>query len=383
MTRIRTLLKAPACRRMGAGLLLAALLGCLMPGCGWLADEDRIVVAELDGEPITRGALFQLIREMDDNQRPEIRNRGDYLRVLNNYIDEEIKRPLGQDLDQKLEQAHRDALRFQAREEVFERNKDFNFREVYAMEVPADGVATPAMQTYDITARGLQNMKDLIEDQTDVVYERLLGNLAVGLMGQQAFEAQQVTITPEEIQREYALNQEQYQTFERLVFRAVLFPPTPDGAKEAAAFRTRLDGGVSFEDLFAECAAADSCRVIESEIENNPAIARFRGFWENAAGAEPGAVLGPIFLPMFRKAPKADESGKPDENFMPDVYLVLKVLERHAPAPMTLEEVLKSPEHARALLLPLCTARMMDRLRQDHGVKVFEDKLPEVGAAEE
>lgn len=364
-------------RRFARCVALAGCGAALMfsPGCGWIADKDRIVVAELDGQPVTRGDLFRIIREMPDDERPQIRNRGDLLRVLNNYIDEEIKGPLAAELDKQLDEAARELLRSQAREEVFRRYEDYNYREIYAMEVPPDDQATPAMQTYNITSRGLQNMKDLIDNNTEEVYRKLLGNLALGMRGRAAYEAGEIVVGQEAIDREYELHKTEYLTFEWMRFRAMRFPATPQGISASAEVRRRIDQGTPFETLFQEFAARGQQYVVESEIENNPALEKFRGFWENASGAAPGAVVGPVYLPSYTQQRIVGDQVASAE--MPDAYLVLEVLDSRPARPMTLEEA--KP----ALLVPLYTAAMMERLREEHGVRVYEDKLPEVSGVNE
>src|SRR6056297_564145 len=57
---------------MAAALTLAAL--ATAAGCGSIADKDRIRVARLDDTYITRGDLKELISDMPDKERPNIRN---------------------------------------------------------------------------------------------------------------------------------------------------------------------------------------------------------------------------------------------------------------------------------------------------------------------
>ena len=352
-------------------MLFSAILP-LFPGCGYIADKDRIVVAELDGRKITRGELYQIIREMPDNERPEIRNKGDMLRVLNTYIDEQIRIPLGKELDQKLPEEQRQVLRAQAREEVFTRNEDYNFRAIHAMEVPADGSATPAMQDLNITARGMQNMKDLIENNTDIVYEKLLGSLAVQARAALALQQGQMRISEDLLKQEYELRKGEFMAFEWIKFRAIRFMATPEGIAESAVVRQRIEKGETFDALFTEYAAKDVRYVIESEIENNPALEKFRGFWDNASGAETGQVIGPVYLPSYTQS--MEQSGKVTNVQMPDTYLVLQVLEHRPARPMTIEEA--RPQ----LLMPLATAQMTEQLRTEHGVQIYEDMLPDVGS---
>lgn len=353
--------------------MLVAAAGCLGAGCGYIADKDRIVVAELDGRRISRGELYQIIREMPDNERPEIRNRGDLLRVLNSYVDEQIKIPLGKELNQKLDEAYRQALRAQAREEVFRLNEDYNFRAIYAMAIPADGQATPAMQDMNITARGMQNMKDLIENNTDIVYEKMLGNFAVEARGLQALRDGQLAIPEEDVKREYDLRKGEFMSYEWMKFRGIRFMSTPEGIAECAQVRQRIEQGEPFDALFTEYAAKDTRFVVESEIENNPALEKFRGFWENSSGAEPGAIIGPVYLPSYTQSIE-ETSGKITNVQMPDTYLVLQVVERRPPRPMSLDEARPT------LVMPLATARMMEQLREEHGVIIYENMLPDISA---
>lgn len=353
--------------------VLIAAVGWFCAGCGYIADKDRIVVAELDGRRITRGELYQLIREMPDNERPEIRNKGDLLRVLNSYIDEQIKIPLGKELDQKLDDAQRQALRAQAREEVFVRNEDYNFRAIYAMEIPGDGQATPAMQDMGITTRGMQNMKDLIENNTDILYEKMLGNVAVEARALQAVRDGQLSIPEEELKVDYELRKSEFLSFEWIKFRGIRFLANAEGIAESAQVRERIEKGESFDSLFTEYAAKDVRNVVESEIENNPALEKFRGFWENASGAEAGEVVGPVYLPSYTQSIQ-ETSGKITNVQMPDAYLVLQVIEHRPPRQLSLDEARPM------LMMPLAIAQMMEKLRQEHGVVVYEDKLPDVSA---
>jgi len=67
-----------------------------------IADKDRIKIARIKDEYITRGDLSKVIREMPDAERPEIRTKGDMLRVLNKHIDERIKLPLGTEVEREM-----------------------------------------------------------------------------------------------------------------------------------------------------------------------------------------------------------------------------------------------------------------------------------------
>lgn len=342
-------------------------------GCGMIADKERIVVAEIDGEPITRGDLYEVIRNMDDAQRPNIRNKQDLLRVLNAYIDKKVKLPIGRELAEKLPEPQKEQLLSQAREEVFAENEEHNYRQVYAMEPPADGQQTPAMAAYNITASGLINMKDLIDDMAEVRYEIMLGDLAVDVRAAQAFQAGELTATPDELRNEYTFRQDEFQTFEWMEFRAVRFPASDEGAAQAAKLRQEIAEGGSFEEAFTRILQEDPQRVVVSEIENNPNIPRFRSFWRNASGAEKGEIVGPVFLPAYTQQVQM-KSGEVTNIEMPDAFLVLEVLDHRPARTMTIDEAKDR------LLPPILHVKMLRQLREERGVRIYEENLPDASA---
>jgi hypothetical protein len=345
-------------------------------GCGAIADKERIVIATLDGAPITRGDLFEVIRNMDDAARPNIRNRGDLLRVLNAYIDRQVKKPLGKELDEKLPEEQKEQLMAQAREQVFLENEDKNYRQVYAMEPPADGKATPAMESYNITVNGLLNMKALIDDMAEVRYEINLGDYAVDLRAVEAFRAGEIAATPDELRNEYTFRKEEFQTFEWMEFQAIRFPASDDGAAAAAQLRQKLAAGAPFEEAFNEALQEDPQKVLISEIENNPTLTRFQSFWRNASGAKKGEIVGPVFLPAYTQQVQM-KSGEVANVQMPDAFLVLEVLDHRPARIMTIEEAQNQ------LLPPILHVKMLERLREERGVEIYPDQLPDVTALAE
>lgn len=353
------------CLAMGAAFMAA--------GCGMIADKERIVIATIDGAPITRGDLYEVIRNMDDAVRPSIRNRGDLLRVLNAYIDRQIKRPLGRELEAKLPEEQQAQFMAQALERVFMEHEDKNYRQVYALEPPADGKATPAMESYNITVNGLINMKALIDDMAEVRYEIILGDLAVDVRAVEAFQAGEIAATPEELRNEYAFRKEEFQTFEWMEFRAIRFPAGDEGAAAAARLRQALAAGGTFEDAFNEAMQEDPQRVLISEIENNPALARFQSFWRNASGASAGEIVGPVFLPAYTQQLQM-KSGEVANVQMPDAFLVLEVLDHRPARTMTIEEA------QQRLLPPILHVKMLERLREERGVEIYPGQLPDVAA---
>jgi len=112
--------------------------------------------------------------------------------------------------------------------------------------------------------------------------------------------------------------------------------------------------------------------VIESEIENNPDVAKFAGFWGTVSGAQPGEIYGPVFLPEYQ-IQVTDAQGRPQPLDMPQSYIVLRVLESFPERTLTLEE-------ARDRVLPMVLySQEIEKLREEHGVEIYEEKLPDPG----
>lgn len=352
----------------GIAVLAAALLGG--SGCGLIADTDRIVIAKLDGKNITRGTLDNLIYDMEDDERPNIRTRQDYLRVLNQYIDREIKIPLGQELAAKGEiKVDREA----AREQFFKSSgdKEETYRHMWSIPVPEPGQESELMKVYNLSAQEFKSMKDIIEQETDLVVEKMQGEEAVGYLAGKAFKAKELVLDEEALKMEYELSKDNFKSLEGLTILGLQFPTAMPGASvEASKVRERLNAGESFDTILAEYLQKDMRFGIESVIENNPSLERFKGFWQEASGAAVGDVLGPTYMPDYARM-KADASGQPVQETVPECWIVFKVLEAR-PA-----QVLPYEQAKGYVMGPVAFAAMMEKLREEHGVEIYEDKLRE------
>ena len=359
--------------------MVAAVLGCatallVHSGCGRMIDKDRIRVAKIGDTYITRGDLLRLLREMPDADRPKINSRGDLLRLLNQHIDEQIKLPLGRKLKSE---GKIDVPRDMAREQYFKSSGDEGeqLRAMWNMEVPKNGEITPLMKVYDLTPEKLQFQKDNIDDETDRMMEKMLGDQAVQYLAAEAMKSGKLTISDEEIEREYRFAGDSLHTMEEITFRAIRFPASvPEAATQASHIRAMINGGQSFDSLaeaYIEKGRQDNFTfVIESVIQNNPNLQRFRGFWNVASGANEGDVLGPVYLPQYQQM-AVGKDGKTQSVVMPDAYLVLKVLQHKPEHTLTLEEAKPS------LAVPLIIGKMMELLRKENGVEVYQNQLPE------
>jgi hypothetical protein len=343
-------------------------------GCGRIVDKDRIRVAKIGDKYITRGDLLRLLREMSDTDRPKISSRGDLLRLLNQHIDGQIKLPLGEKLKSE---GKIDVPRDAAREQYFRDSGDEGdqLRTMWNMEIPKNGEITPLMREYDLTPEKLQFQKDNIDDETDVTLAKMLGEQAVQFLAVQAMKEGKITITDEEIEREYRFAGDSLRTLEEITFRAIRFPAAlPDAAAQASHVRALINGGQSFDaivdTLLLKGKQDNTGYVIESAIQNNPSLQRFRGFWNVAGGASEGDILGPVYLPEYQQM-AVGQDGKTKSVVMPDAYLVFKVLQHKPEHTLTMEEAKPT------LAAPLIIGKMMELLRQENGVEVYQNQLPE------
>lgn len=359
---------------------LVFLVLILAPGCGQMSDPNNIRIAKIGNQHITRGELFQLINDMDDADRPKHRTRGDLLRTLNRYIDQKVTVPLGQQL---AKEGKISVPREAAREQFFRDSGDDQeqYRSIWNMEPPADGEVTPLMKVYNLTPSGMKAMKMVIEQKTDRILERMLADTAVQFLAAQDFKAGTITLDDKDLEREYRIRKDTLKKFEWMRFLAIRYPAaSEDALAQAAGLRKRMDAGESFEALVVEVQGLQttaiarpgaSATVIESEIENNPDLTKFRGFWSTASGAKPGDIIGPVYLPQYQQMTQ-DAQGRASVVNMPDAWLVMKIEETRPESEMTMEEAKLQ------LAPPILIAQEMKLLREKSGVEVYADKLPDL-----
>ena len=351
---------------LGFALFLPILLGAA--GCGLIADTSRIVVAKLDGKDITRGMLDELIYDMDDKERPNIRTRQDYLRVLNQYIDKEIKIPLGQEMAAKGEiKIDRDA----AREQFLKSSGDDEEqnRLMWNMPIPKPGEEDELMKVYNLTADDIKAFKNIIEQETDVIVEKLQGDQAVAVLAAKAFQSKELVLDEEALKMEYELTKDSFKSYESMTLLGLQFPTAdPNASLEASKVRERLNNGEKFDDILNEYLQKDMRYGIESSIENNPSLERFQGFWQQASGAVAGDIVGPTFMPDYGRV-RTDATGRQVQETVPECWIVFKVLEAK-PA-----EILPYEKVKHLVAAPVAFAAMMEKLREEHGVEIYEDKL--------
>ena len=354
---------------------LTALALCLIlsVGCGQMTDKDRIRVAKVGERYITRGDLFKIIREMPDNVRPMIRNRSDLVRILNQHIDNSIKRKLGIQFAKE----GRVAVDRELAREMFFRDsgdEEESLRNMWSMEVPPPGVITPLMSVYELTPELLQFNKDQVEEGTDRMIIKLQGEQAVEVLAAEAFKDGRITLDEGEVEREYGFMKEQFIVPEYLEFKGIRFVDAPDAAARASALRERLQAGESFDSLLEEYMEKEkednTDYVITAGIINDPQKVHLRAFWEAASGAQPGDIVGPVFLRASQQRTE-DSSGKTVITEQPPYYLICKVIASRPQSLLPYEQA--RPQ----VIVPLIKAKMMHLLREDNKVEIYEDKLPD------
>ena len=341
--------------KLAAALLLIALP--LSIGCGLIADKDRIVVARIGDDSITRGDIDRILRNMPDDERPIIQNKWDLQRMLNSYLDDRLKDQIAEEL---VEEGKISVTREAARDNYLAANPDY--AQVYEIKDPTQLGMTPQ----DIAA-----VKAEIEFGIDDVQKEMLREAAMQYLLREGVESGTLFVTDEEFEEEYALRKRELINFEAIDFIAIRFPvEVPDAVARAGELRRMIDSGRPFEEVAAAVQEQNPNLIFESTFENNPAKQQFRTFWDAAHGAQEGAVLGPIFLPQHDLL-GMDADGQVRVIEQPGAQLVLKVLEHRPERPKTLEEA--KPQLASEILY----RKLLNRLRQQHRVEVYEDQLPD------
>lgn len=343
-------------------VLLAGVVSLLITaGCGMIADKDRIRIAKINDEYITRGDLYRVLREMPDDERPAIRNKGDMVRTLNTYIDDRIKAPLVDEVQAQLGPDKEIVPRAAAAQKFFAEHRDSNYEAMYKIQNPA---------AVDMTQAELDLTKQDIDQRIDQVWDKMKADAAVMYTAANAFKNKEMVIEEQEYEQEYRFRKDTLRKLEWMKFRAIRFPAgEPDSEHKAAEIRRRIQAGEPFEKVYSEMVSQHPGNVIESEIENNPNLARFRGFWMSASGAEKGTVIGPIYMPEYQVM--VEVQGRRAARNMPAAYLVCEVLDRRDERTLTLDE-------AKPKLIPsILVSKMMQRLREQNNVEVYEDKFPD------
>lgn len=343
-------------RRGLTSQLVLYTVAVLISGCGKLVDKDLLDVATYRGEPILRGDLLKLIREMSDEDRPLIQTRADYLHTLNEYINDLIKEELSKELVAAGKiQVSRDV----AREAYFVKHPES--LSVYRIVTP---------EALEMTEGDIAAVKASIEFGIDDEVDVMLREAALQYTIQDAVRTRAVTITPEEFEREYALRKNTLIQFESIDFIAIQFPTHVQGAvREASSARQRMDAGESFDSVLGSFIDENPAMGMRSFLQNDPSSEKFRPFWDMVTGCSVGDLIGPILLPPYDQATRRQD-GTYEARKMPAALLVLEVLEHTPQGFLSLEDA--RPDMATTIL----TRKVLDLLRAEREVETFPENLP-------
>jgi hypothetical protein len=326
-------------------------------GCGVIADKGRIKIAKIADKYIARDDLNKAIRAMPSDERPTIQTQGDVLKALNDHIDRQIKQ--------------REATRLEAEGKIHVPRELAAMR--FDMRHPEWSTKIAHPEDYALTATDLDYWKEERELGIDREHRKLLGEQAIIYLIGEALKDRVMSISEEEYEREYAMQKYDLKNPEEATVRGLYFPDQTPGALESAVqAMARLQTGEGI-DILAREYGDTGAGVLETRIVHDPQLGvRFQTFWEKASGAEPGSVVGPVFINGWVKE-EMDIQGKVVREQLPNAFFVCTVLDRKPETPKTLEEA------KRDLQPGLLYAKMMARLRDQHGVEIYEDKLPDPG----
>lgn len=334
---------------------LWATLVCSCLGCGFIADKDLIKIAKFQGQYVTRGDLFRVLRNTPPEERPLIQTKGDLLRMLEGHIHDKIKTSIAAALsaENKIAVSRETAAR------------------VFDFQNPDFVVDIPNPEEYNLTQGDIDIMREEREIRIDRIQQKLLGEEAMRYLIEQGVKAGTLAVTQEETEAEYRLRKQELMKPEIVTFRGIGFPKAlPNASAQAARIRQRLDNGESFEDVAREYNRSRTAYVLQTTVPNDPRITKLQSFWLSASGTEVGDIIGPVFV----QAPEVevpDEQGRRVRRALPDAYMVCEILAHTPQTVMSIEEA--TPE----LVRPLYYAKLLKQLEQEFGVEIYEDRLPD------
>jgi hypothetical protein len=332
------------------GLLTGLLLSGILPSCGKLADTDQFIIAKYQDEVIRRADLKEALRDMSDEDRPLIQNREDVLNALNKLINDKIKDDLAKTL-RKEDKITVD--RSEARIVYFKKFPEYE--NVYRITDPSQ---------MDFSERHLKAMKAEVEFGIDEEVDILYRDEAHRFYTKELVSNGTITVTQEELDAEYQIYRNELKTYEIVSFDAMVF----GDIEAAAAIRTRIQEGESFNQVFNEMRSKTPQLAIGRAFQNNPDQIQFRQFWHTVGGSGKGDIFGPLILPEHDVVGQTDDGRTASQKF-PASFIVLEVVDRQEPREKTVDEA------GIQLTAKLLLEKSMITLRDEYGVEVYEDKL--------
>ncbi len=341
-----------------ACLMMLTLVSFSLIGCGMLTDKDRKVIAEVDGEPIRRSDLRKHLRDMSDEERPFIQSQNDLLRVLNTFINTQLKSELATELK---EAGTIEIERDLGRDTFMEKNPEFKNME-----------NLQNTEELGFTQGQIASMKAQIEygidDEMDILYQEA----AIQFKVNELIQSGNAKVSDEEFEAEYEIKKNSFKSLEFIDFLAIKFPfngnQSAAAKQEAAKAYQRILDGENFEDVLTFYMQRNKQLGMRSAMENNPDKPLFSQFWHNVTGCKQGDIIGPLLLPPHDQM-RPGPNGQAQSFKAPAAYIVLRVEEHRPPSQKTIDQA--KPEMVNDLL----AQQVINNLRDAHNVVVYKEEL--------
>jgi len=300
---------------------VALLLGAALTACGMIVDEDRIKIAQIGEEAVTRGDLSDYIQLLPIEQRHKTKSKQAKLKVLEQMIVETLL----------LREADKRGI------EVSDEEVD--------QEMQRRGLGTMDPETLEDYGQEVEGYHDHERNMEEEIERELrLRKLQMQVI------APSLQVTDEDVRQFYEENKGKYAIADFVRIRFI----TSSTVEEAQKIIDRVNAGESFEDIF---------KKIFTETEG-----------------EGGQEWPPnIYMPIGRMGPAELRDGlkeaEPGDLIGPvkreDGFDVVQLIDRQPPQ----MELLK-----RDLVISRTSEvynQFVAQLKEDYQVQIFEDKLPQ------
>ncbi len=337
-----------------AALAAAIFVVPLLATCGVITEKSRIRVAKVGGEYFTRGDLEEAIRDFPAEEKPQIRTKGDLRVVLSEIIDESIKRGQATAL---IEQGKINVARQEAEVQYIMRYPEKSMQFLQLRDVLPESDLKP-----------YEEDRELAIDREE---ERMYADRALIHLINEAVQNGSLKVSEEQYVEQYELRKGQMYTFEQIAIHGVYLPldAHEDWSAEVTKVLERMNNGGDPRKI-AETYGEDKAGYLEVGLTNQGANPKFTMFWQQASESEVGDVLA-AFIPDWQRT--ATVAGQTETIPIPDSQLVFRVTQYVPARQKTLEEA--KP----ALRSSVLFAQMMDRLREQSGVEIYDENLPDPG----
>jgi foldase protein PrsA len=303
------------------GTAVALLLGAALTACGMIVDEDRIKIAQIGEEAVTRGDLSDYIQLLPIEHRHQTQSKQAKLKVLEQMIVETL-------------------LLREAKKRGIEVSDDEVEQEMQRRGLGTMGPET--LEDYGQEVEGYHQHEHNVEEEID--RELRLRKLQMQVI------APSLNVTDEQVRQFYEENKAKYAIADFVRIRFL----TCSTMEEAQKIVDRVNAGESFEDIFKKNFAETEGEGGQEWPPNiympigrmGPAELR-----DGLKEAQPGDIIGPV---------------KREDGFD-----VVQLIDRQPPPLDGLKRDLIIGKSSEAY------KQFIAKLKEDYQVQIFEDKLPQ------